>query len=441
MFSLVTTPSGPGPSAGRGLRYRAFFEALGSLAEGTPDWRAVLAGLVTLRYVDAWAACGVHACELDAERQAVEGAIEALSCDMPERVLLRSLIAVSDAEPLGDVSRLGPLLLAYGRSLQKRSKWALAADVHSYVHQWCAALARTPVDGELAASAALHSAQCYRTLGESALAKEAYQRAATVGRAWQAEYAVLTARVGLANLAADGGDLAAAEEQLAAILADAESESTREVRAHAWHDRAAVAHRRGHKAESIEYAYEAWVATREPATRERILRDLAAIALAAGYRDAARDASAVLATTAKKAWVRWLATINLMAIATLDRLEAEFTRLRRGLAEVALPPVIEAEYLYSAALGDYAFGRRTAAIEGLRRAVTIAQDHRLDQVLQRAESALGRVRNGIAPPVHGPTTTPERLVRVSAALSNARMMVSARDNQMHPLRGVVDGTR
>jgi tetratricopeptide (TPR) repeat protein len=309
------------------------------------------------------------------------------------------------------------------------------------VHQSCAALARTPVDGELAASAALHSAQCYRALGERALAQDAYQRAAAVGRAWQAEYTVLTARVGLANLAADGGDLAAADDQLAVILADTETESTREVRAHAWHDRAAVAHRRGHKAESIEYAYEAWVATREPAIRERILRDLAAVALAAGYRDAARDASAVLATTAKKAWVRWLATINLMALATLDRLESEFTRLRRGLSEVPLPPVIEAEYLYSAALGDYAFGRRTAAVDGLRRAVTIARDHRLDQVLQRAESALATVRTGTAPPVHGPTATPERLARVSAALSNARMMVSARDNQMHPLRGVVDGTR
>jgi hypothetical protein len=310
--------------------------------------------------------------------------------------------------------------------LQQRSQWGLAADVYARAHQVCAPAADNAVNGELAASAAIRKGQCHRRLGQSDAAEAAYRAAAALGRSGDDEITQLRARLGLANVAADRGNLPAADEQLAALVVDANSPHNREVRAYAWHDRAAVAHRRGQTAESIEYAYEAWSAAREPAARERILADLACIALAAGYREAARDANTVLAATAKERWIRWVATINLMEIATLDRLETEFTRRRRTLARVALPPVLEAELAYFGGLGDFAFGHVAAAAGELERAVRVAESHGLGEIVFRAEAALSRVRDGsAAPPADLPVTAPDRLVRVAAALSSAKMLATA----------------
>jgi tetratricopeptide (TPR) repeat protein len=206
------------------------------------------------------------------------------------------------------------------------------------------------------------------------------------------------------------------------------SERTRDVRGLAWHDRAHIAHRRGRVAEAIDYAYEAWSAIDDPTARERVLGDLAAIALSAGYRDTARDANSVLQATAREPYVRWLATINLMEIAALDRREVDFTRLRRSLAGVALGPVVEAEYLYYGALGDLTFQRRPQAIEALRRAVEIAERCQLGEVLFRAESALKRACDERYEPRSEPgVATPERLAHVCAALSNARTLAMIAD--------------
>ena len=47
-----------------GLRHLAFFEELGKMDESDASWRAVSAGLVTMRLVDRWIAVG-STCQLD----------------------------------------------------------------------------------------------------------------------------------------------------------------------------------------------------------------------------------------------------------------------------------------------------------------------------------------------------------------------------------------
>ena len=86
--NAACTAAGAGPAKGEAARYRAFFVTLGSVPEGAAEWRAAFAGLVTLRYVDAWAESGFSGASLDAERQAVESAIRAVPGDMPEHGLL-----------------------------------------------------------------------------------------------------------------------------------------------------------------------------------------------------------------------------------------------------------------------------------------------------------------------------------------------------------------
>jgi tetratricopeptide (TPR) repeat protein len=424
----ASTAARVGSARGEVARYRAFFVTLGSVPEGAAEWRAAFAGLVTLRYIDAWAESGFSAPTLETEREAVESAIRVVPRDMPERQLLKQLVRSSLREPQGSLTSVAPLLMAYGRSLHQRSTWALAIAVYARVR--AAAVPGTGVrhDELLGAAAALRSGACQRKLGDARAAEAEYRAALSIARKWDDEHIALRARTCLADLDADRGNLPSADLQLSKVIADAVSERTREVRGLAWHDRAHIAHRRGKVTEAIDYAYEAWSAIDDPVARERVLGDLAAIALAAGYRDTARDANSVLLATAREPWVRWLATINLMEIATLDRREVDFTRLRRSLAGVALGPTLEAEYLYYGALGDLAFQRRPQAIEGLRRVVEIAEQRLLGEVLFRAEAALKRASDDTYTAQPEPSVaTPERLAHISAALSNARTLAAVAD--------------
>ncbi len=426
--AAVPATAGTVPAGAEATRYRAFFVTLGSVPEGTPEWRAAFAGLVTLRYIDAWAESGLPAASLVAERHAVEAAIAAVPDSMPERELLRALVDHAAREPRGNLTNVAPLLMAYGRSLHQRSTWALAVAVYGRVRAAWVPGTGSRQDALLGGASALRSGACHRKLGDSKAAEREYRDALSVARKWGDDHLALRARTCLADLEADRGNLPAADLQLARVIADAVTERTRDVRGLAWHDRAHVAHRRGRLAEAIDYAYEAWSAIDDPTARERVLGDLAAIALAAGYRETARDANRVLLATAREPYVRWLATINLMEIATLDRREVDFTRLRRALAGVALGPIVEAEYLYYGALGDLTFQRRPQAIEALRRAVEIAEQCQLGEVLFRAEAALQRACDDTYTPRSEPSlATPERLAHVSAALSNARTLAAVAD--------------
>jgi hypothetical protein len=265
-------------------------------------------------------------------------------------------------------------------------------------------------------------------MGDAKAAEVEYRAALSIARKWGDDHLELRARTSLADLDADRGDLPSADLQLSKVIADAVSERTRDVRGLAWHDRAHIAHRRGRVAEAVDYAYEAWSALDDPVARERVLGDLAAIALAAGYRETARDANLVLLATAGELFMRWVATINLMEIATLDRREVDFARLRRSLAGVALGPALQAEYVYYGALGDLAFQRRPQGVEALRRVVNLAEEHQLGEVLFRAEAALKRACDVAYDPRPEPSVgTPERLAHVSAALSNARTLATIAD--------------
>jgi tetratricopeptide (TPR) repeat protein len=410
--------------SGEASRYRPFFVALSLAPEGLPAWRSAFAGLVTLRYLDAWADEGVSAANLVGERRAVQSAIDAVA-EVPDRELLTSLVAVTMREPQGRLAHLAPMLMAYGRSLQQQSHWSLAVAVYERVRAAYIPGTGAHADAMLAAAAALRSGACHRKIGEPHAAQADYQAALALARKWGDDHTGLRARTCLANLDADRGNLPAADLQLARVISDAVSERTREVRALAWHDRASIAYRRGKTTAAIDYAFEAWSAVDDPAARERVLADLATIALDAGYRDTARDANTVLLATGQEPFVRWAATINLMEIAALDRREVDFTRLRRTLGNVALPPVLEVEYLYYGALGDLAFQRRSQAIEALERSVQIAEESHLGEVLFRAEAALRRASDGTDEPPSVPSVaTPEHLAHVTAALANARILAS-----------------
>lgn len=424
----------------RTLRHRAFFDVLATTDEASDAWRAARAGLVTLRLLDAWSEYrrGWHVplATLRAREKAFKYEVDAVHnviAELPtkgaERRLLSTIVARVVAANDGEPTRLVAPLFAYARALHVRSAWALAAEVYAIV--WEAHVGDSaigPVDGEVATAAAIYLGVCYRTIGDVERATQAYRAAGALAATRGDERSMLRAKLGEAKISVGRGDLSVAHERLVAIIAGATATDCGEVRAMAFHDLAMVAVQLGHHEEAITYAYEAWTAMTDVLERERVLASLASLLLQAGYPDISREANALLAETAREPYTQWLATINLIEIATIERRELDFMRHRRALAGVGLPPSLVTEFDYYVGLGHLAFGQPSLAAAAFDRAVTDAQRYGLADVLHRAQAAREALSAGraLVPPRHTISSPrPARVNRVAEAIHGARLLAAA----------------
>lgn len=269
------------------LRHQAFFETL-QHGEGTRDWLAARAGLLVLRHVLARSDAEWEAGALAAEESSIATALEALPPDDPERARLSAVLAgfhsagpragqSPDAREPHALEPVADALIAYGDVLLTRSAWALAADVYATVWDTRAApdtrfgggvdprdvedtAARSATidaaggEGELqiapaSAMAALKLAICYRMMGRSAEASDAYAAARAAAIQCRdpgvGEYVRYRARLGDALMVLDGGNLAAAERQLADLGMEISSNPRlRDLLARVRHAQAVAAYRR-----------------------------------------------------------------------------------------------------------------------------------------------------------------------------------------------------
>jgi hypothetical protein len=407
-------------------RHRAFFEALAQSDERSDAWQTEHAGLVTLRFLDSWREGGVWGggwsdAAFAYEKEAVEAAIAAVPQFAEQRLMATIVERVALARAGRTVVFVAPLF-AYARALDLRSAWGLAAAVYGVL--WESFVARDrigPVDDEVAQSVAQHLGACHRMLGDHARASEAYAAAAVLATRRGDERATLDAQLGQAKVLIRQGYLLEAELRLVSIVAAAKGSHLAEVRARAWHDLATVAHSAGQSLAGIEYAYEAWQATDDPVERERVLITLASLLLDAGYPDVSREANALLASTAAEPFVRWLATVNLIEIATIEGREIDFARYRKTLAAAELPPYLLGEFHFYVGRGHLAFDQPGLAAEAFGRAVAIAEEYGLAELLARARDQ-GPI---IIPKVAAPSPRPSAVLRVADALHSARLLAAA----------------
>ena len=412
----------------RTIRHLAFFEALGSLEEGSTDWHATTAGLVVLRMVDAWYDEGAHVAAADAwGLTAVREAVAAMTAGDPARTILSGVVdAVATAER-ADFSVVATRLSAYGRALHFDAKWRLAADVYetllAYAH---------PIDeSDVYINASMQLGYCLRMLGEFDQAAVAYADAGRVATSMGDVVGILRARIADARLSMSRGNLPRAEEILDDTIARAKSESLDDVAGLAMHERAIVAYDRGDFPLSIRFAYDALPKLTGQSARDRVLVDIAASFLELGVTSAARDAFLVLAATAQEQYVRWTATLNLLELAVVDTNEPAFESYRRELAAIELPANLEVSYHLQSGKGYTAFGRWDRAQRSLTRAVELAAKHRLNQLLFAAEESLRQLEIGKSAartniPVV-PAIAPDSVADVAAAIHQMRTLVAAHD--------------
>lgn len=410
------------------LPHFVFFEALAQeQSEDTPEWRTISAGLLTLRCFDAWA--------LDGEVRAARGEswgvrlvrrrVESIPAGTPVRALLLSILEAMHSKECTEPAAVAPRLMAYARSLQFEAKWSLAADVYGTV----IGHADVETDPDLVISAHMQLGACLRVLARWEEAVKAYAVAGLVAEGIGDVMGVLKARVAEANLATDRGNLPLAERILDDTIARAAEPDYVEVRSIALHDRAIVAYHRGQYESGIALAYSALDGMPNQAARDRVLVDLGAMFFEIGLYSAARDANLVLAATAQEHYTRWVATINLLEMAAVDRIEPAFEQYKRELQRADLPATLSAQYHYHLALGYQMFDRLEDARVEFERAIAIASANRFNQMLINAERGLESLRCGEAAPSPKPTSIePSRaVVDVASAIHEMRELVGVGD--------------
>lgn len=401
-----------------GTRHLPFFAELAALEDGDPSWRSVSAGLVVLRLVDAWIEEGAAAVSADGwGMRSVEAAIEEMDEGLPARSILRSVVRALKSSQPNDMRAIAPRLLAYGRALDLDAKWALAADVYetviAHVH---------PVEeSDVAITALLRRAFCERSLGELDSAAASYGTASQIAQQVNDLFGVLRAQIGSAKIATTRGNMPQAELLLDKAIAGANEDEFREVRAMALQDRATVAHLRGNFDLAVRFAYRALELTTDAINRDRLLADIAGSFYMLGVRSAARDAYVIIQATAQEQYQRWVATINLMEIAATDGSAPLFERYRRSLADVQLPPALEAEYHLHAGTGYELLGEASAARDALERARALAEDFGFHQIAFKSQEALARVEiPSQKPEAAANSTAPEHLRDVAEVLNDLR---------------------
>ena len=399
------------------VRHLAFFEALADLRETDAAWRATTAGLVVLRLIDAWFDEALDPRTDGAwSMNAVREAVDSIDAGNPARSILSGTLDALENATGVSLPAVAPRLLAYGRSLDYEGQWLLAADVYRSV------IARAdPVeDADVAGDAYLQLGYCMRTLGLWDEAGKAYGIAGRIAAQAGDIMKVLRARLSEAKLAIARGNLPEAESILDETIDRAHTNRLPEVRALAMHDRATVAHARRDFQSAIRFGYESLRGLTNPAARDRALSDIASAFAELGVWSAARDAQLVLAATAQEQYLRWIATLNLLELAALDRREPVFEQYRRELIDTALPPVLEVDYHLYVGEGYRIFGNLDAARVALTLALHLATAHKLNQRAFHAEESLRSLDEPVHASVRPAEQIPESVQHVADAIGHMR---------------------
>lgn len=405
------------------VRHQAFFTELAALEDADPSWRAVTAGLVVLRLVDAWVEEGARVVAADSWGvRSVRAAIEDMPAGMPARTLLAGVVEALTSARSGDLNAVAPRLMAYARSLELDARWALGADAYETI----IAHVHPLEDADVAVNALLRRGHCLRELGDHTAANSVFGTAEEVANRAGDMIGVLRARIGEAKIMMAKGNLPAADALLERTVADAREHSLDEVRALATHDRSHIAHLRGQYDVAVRLAYDAMHGAATEIERDRILGDLAGSFYMLGVKSAAQDAFLILAATAREQYQRWVATINLMELAAEERVSIQFERYRQQLASAKLPPLLQTQFELHVGRGYQLFGDHAAARTWLQRAVHTASAHSLNQLLFEAESALERKEpTSVLEAKHATFELPAEVSVIAAELKELRELAGA----------------
>jgi tetratricopeptide (TPR) repeat protein len=363
------------------VRHLAFFRSASAEAEGSPEYKTLLAGLLVLRLLDKW----LSRVEGDRDLKfhefiAVRRAVEAAP-DSPQRRILSDLVSTISAFAEGSADARVPKLIAYAQLLEHDARYEAAADVYLTAIELAS-------DRELLPLCYQRAGVCMRRLGAIDRAAELYGDGLRAALQNGDAFWPLQLRISIAVLEHHKGDLPEAERQLDAIIVDADAMGS-PLAAEARHERGQVAYARDQDALAAELYYAAMKAYDDPEKKLRAMHDLASALVDLGHLDSARTAlSAIHNSADARGETRHSAALNLMRIAVLTDEQVKFDKLRRELAEQRLAGHQKAHYHVFVGQGYLRFGDPAKAREEFAEALVVAETHRLYKVLIEAEELL-----------------------------------------------------
>ena len=378
--------SPPGPIT-RG-EHLAFLEVLGSMRANDARWTPTMAGFVTVRLVDKWAeALRGFLAPRPSEVAAVRDAIDKVAAG-PARNALTAIVDAITQSWGRRRSQVSARLLAYAALLYDTNEWALAADIY----RTFLALTPSEPDARLVMHAWHRVGLCEAWLGRFPEAQEAHETARALATVDGDRYIELAAEHGLAVLTLRRGNVPQADEQFSAVVARcerhiAEVPALANVITIALHDQGTAAARRGDFDRAFSLLSRALDEACEQRQREKILNDVAFTFMQMGVLDTARRAYQIVELTTQDAAQRWVVSLNLMYLATLDGSETVFERYRQAMAREALPPRLAVNYQIILGEGCRRFGRESQARQAFDRAIVLAERHQLNRELIEAETA------------------------------------------------------
>jgi tetratricopeptide (TPR) repeat protein len=393
----------------------AYVEALSAIGESDAAWPAVMAGFLVLRFTSKWAEAvarpsGVAGAGVQAPwLREVHGIHEAIGAVQlgPTRRMLENLYgavlaAWGERTARRDI-RVSTTLLAYGHHLQQDGAWALSANVFETFIGY----AESDEEYELVPDAYIRLAHALRMAGRIDDAAAAYDAGGALATAEGNVRAALLSRLGAARVLRHRGNLPGAAAAVESVIADATelvthrpSAALRDALGRAKHDLGVICYERNEEERSAVLLYEALQLVEDERQRERVLADLSTNLADLGFADASRDGNMVLYATAREQSVRQNAGCNLMSLAVSEGQETVFEQYRRSLGAESMSPETTVYYQVLAGEGFRRFGRIAAARSILLQAVELAEQHRLNVWLMRADTLLGELDRPVAPTVH-----------------------------------------
>jgi|GEM_PF-648562 len=361
----------------------AFFRAAGERDEHTPEYKSLLAGLVTLRLLDKWVTPGPEA--KSALRVNEFGAVRRFVQDMPNgqaKDLLRRLVTAIGSFVSGRTDERVPAVIAYARLLERDAHWECASDTYE--------TAIALIESLHASRAILpecydRAAYCRRQAGDVRGAEPLLRQGQSIAHDLKDIYWWFRLRIALGLLELQRGNLGEAERLLDAIVAEAKRADLPEILARATHDRGQVAYARNQDDVAATLYFKAMMMYPDPMLARRAALDLASALGELGHPSYAVKVLRALRNGPDDGMdTRTVAGINLMRQSHLLGNEVKFDQLHTELRDERMTGRLRAHYLLTAYHGLKRFGRHSAAREALQRAIEVAEQYHVHNLVTDA---------------------------------------------------------
>lgn len=394
LIQPLGTPSGPA-----GHLHEPFLERA---QRSDTDQRAALAGFLTLRLIDQFAAHRIppHPDALTYQCNATSEFLREF--DPPETEInhLEGVVRIAQETKPSDVRLLWPPLMAYAYWLEQELRLDEALDVLDTVMR----LDTEGVDEEVIACW-LQRGRTLRQLGRFDDAQTSYQTAGTLAVQRGDTHSALLSRIGRGIVLERLGNLPASEQTLTTALEEARRIGDRDAQARASHDLANTLTRMGRLSDAVHLMFSAFELYDERLKKLRALADLGITLKALGHLQAAEDAFtiAIQGDVPRDVWVT--TALELIETSSLRRDRVAFERWRRALEPaVRGTPYLAVDFGLKVGAGYHAFGHDRRAITYAEHAREVAEQHHLNQLAFQADELL-RALDSEAPSAAEPKVT------------------------------------